>query len=180
MSRVARRIGRFVSEGSWETRLARPVEDVWSWASDVERLDAVTPPWFTLAPLSPPPLDLAEGVEIEYRFRWRFLVGRWRSRIVDWQPPTFFAYEQARGPFRRFRHEHLFEVSEGGTRMIDRVLYRAWGGSLVDRSLVAPDLDRIFAFRRLALERLARRDRPVDRGGWAEAQSEAVSAKRIP
>mgnify|MGYP001817664347 FL=1 len=89
-----------------------------------------------------------EGVEIEYRLRWRLMRFTWRSRVFGWRPLESFAYEQVDGPFRSFVHEHFFEdAPAGGTRVVDRVVYRPPGAALADRLLVAPDLDRIFSFR---------------------------------
>jgi ligand-binding SRPBCC domain-containing protein len=50
------------------------------------------------------------------------------SRITDWEPPHRLTYEQARGPYRWFRHEHSFETEGDGTRVVDKVIYRAPGG----------------------------------------------------
>lgn len=174
MSSVRPLPARRLSVSRWQVDLDRPRETVWSWASDVERLDAVTPPWFGLTPLASPSA-LFVGAEIEYRFRWRLLRTRWRSRIVAWQPYRFFAYEQVVGPFRYFRHEHRFEIIGGGTRMTDRVVYRCRGGRLVDRLLVAPDLDRIFAFRGAALGWLLSSET-----GTVEAPTAQRSARSAP
>ena len=116
--------------------------------SDVARLNEVTPPWFRLDAGGGPPSRVGAGARIDYRFTWRRLPMRWRSRITVWEPPRRFVYEQERGPYRRFRHEHLFEPVPGGTRVIDIVHFRTAFGALVDRWLVEPDLERVFAFRR--------------------------------
>lgn len=47
------------------------------------------------------------------------------SRITEFDRPRRFVDEQVRGPFRRFRHEHLFEAVDGATVMIDRVSFDA-------------------------------------------------------
>jgi ligand-binding SRPBCC domain-containing protein len=77
---------------------------------------------------------------------------RWRSRIAVWDPPLRFVDEQLRGPYRHWRHEHLFEEEPGGTRCRDVVEYNVLGGRLVHRFLVRPDLLKIFAYRQRALE----------------------------
>jgi ligand-binding SRPBCC domain-containing protein len=48
-------------------------------------------------------------------------------------------------------HEHRFERRDGGTLMRDRVNYEVTGGALIQRFLVAPDLKRIFQFRKARL-----------------------------
>jgi len=72
---------------------------------------------------------------------------RWVSRIEEWKPPFGFVDVQVKGPFARWRHEHVFE--EGA--LVDRVDYEvplAWaGGRLADLALVRPDLARMFRFR---------------------------------
>jgi ligand-binding SRPBCC domain-containing protein len=113
-------------------------------------LNTLTPSWFDLEPQAHELQTLAPGVEITYRLRWRGIPLRWTSRIVDWEPPVRLTYEQVQGPYRWFRHEHLFEAEGTGTRVIDTVLYRAPGSRPIDRLLVRPDLKRIFRHREQA------------------------------
>lgn len=124
--------------------------------ADPRWLDRLTPPWFRLRPLEEIPETLGVGSEISYRLRWRGLPFVWTSVMTDWRAPAFFAYEQKRGPYRFFRHEHFFEDAAGGTDVLDRVLYRAPGGTLADRLIAGPDLRRIFAYRERRALRLFR------------------------
>jgi ligand-binding SRPBCC domain-containing protein len=41
---------------------------------------------------------------------------------------------------------------EGGTLLCDNVQYSVFGGAIVNRFLVAPDLDRIFKYRHAILK----------------------------
>jgi ligand-binding SRPBCC domain-containing protein len=62
-----------------------------------------------------------------------------------------------KGPFRRWEHTHDFEERPGGTLIRDAVLYRMrYGplGAIAHRVLVARDLERVFDYRRDAVERL--------------------------
>jgi ligand-binding SRPBCC domain-containing protein len=123
-------------------------EDVFALLSDARNLDALTPNWFAFEIVSADAGRMGEGIEIEYRLRWRLTRCIWRSRVFNWRPLESFAYEQVEGPFRSFVHEHDFEdAAGGGTRVIDRVTYAPPGGALADRLLVAPDLERIFSYR---------------------------------
>ena len=45
------------------------------------------------------------------------------SRIVEFDPHRRFVDEMVRGPFRTFRHEHLFEPHGSGTRMTDVITF---------------------------------------------------------
>jgi len=126
------------------------VEETFRLFSDPRLLDTLTPTWFELEPTCGFSLPLAPGAELSYRLRWRGLPLRWTSRIVDWEPPHLLTYEQVRGPYRTFRHEHRFEAEAGGTRVIDRVVYRTLGGNPIERFLIRPELERIFRHRERA------------------------------
>ena len=75
----------------------------------------------------------------------------WRSEITVWQPERIFTYQQRRGPYRRWIHEHYFEDSEAGTRVVDRVDFATHLSFLMD-SWVARDVARIFEHRVGVLE----------------------------
>lgn len=140
-------------ERLYEFEVEAPLEMVAELVSDPGRLDSVTPPWFTLEVREGAPEEVALGSEIDYQLRWRGLPRRWRSRIVEWDLPHVFTYEQVAGPFKSFRHRHVLSRVRGRTRVVDQVRYQVPGGRLVDRLLVAPDLERIFAFRADAVRR---------------------------
>lgn len=94
------------------------------------------------------------GALIEYRLRWHGIPLRWTSRITEWEPPRRFVDEQVRGPYRMWRHEHLFEEVDGGTRVRDRVLYAVFAPDVVERLFVRRDVERIFAYRQERLREL--------------------------
>jgi hypothetical protein len=49
-------------------------------------------------------------------FKWKLT-----SRIVEFENPYKFTDEMLKGPFKRLRHEHIFEEHNGKTIMIDRM-----------------------------------------------------------
>jgi len=55
---------------------------------------------------------------------------RMTSRIVAFDRPRAFTDEMQRGPFKSWRHTHLFEPREGGTLMRDRVEFASPLGPL--------------------------------------------------
>ena len=132
--------------------LPRQPEDVFDFYADAFNLERLTPPWLRFEVVTPAPITMRAGVEIDYRLRLHGLSLKWRSRITDWDPPRRFVDEQIRGPYRKWVHEHTFTPQEGGTLVGDHVQYAMFGGWLADRLLVRRDLKRIFAFRQ---ERLA-------------------------
>ncbi|RYG37406.1 hypothetical protein EON81_06835 [bacterium] len=68
-------------------------------------------------------LRIGDTVTFEARhfgLRWQMT-----ARITEYERPRRFVDEQQRGPFRSFRHEHLFEPVNGGTRMTDIFTFQA-------------------------------------------------------
>ena len=127
--------------------LPRPLHDVFPFFAAPENLEQLTPPWLHFRIRSALPIVMSAGVSIDYRLRLHGIPLGWTSEITVWEPPNRFVDEQRRGPYRLWRHEHLFEACNGTTIASDRVSYALWGGRIMDRLLVRRDLDRIFAYR---------------------------------
>ncbi len=144
------------------TSIPLPSEDVFAFFSDATNLQSLTPPWVGFEILSPTPVEMRPGTLIDYRIRLRGIPVRWRSEITVWDPPHRFVDEQRLGPYRSWRHEHRFRPTPGGTEVLDEVTYRVWGGGLVNRLLVAPDLDRIFDYRQRRMAELLQSKPPKD------------------
>jgi ligand-binding SRPBCC domain-containing protein len=136
---------------SSEIELLRSREQVFKFFASAGNLELLTPPWLNFRVLTPEPIEMGSGTVIDYRLRLRGLPIRWQSEISVWEPPARFVDEQRRGPYRAWIHEHSFEEHNGVTLAIDRVHYDHLGGRLVNRLFVAPDLERIFAYRRQKL-----------------------------
>jgi ligand-binding SRPBCC domain-containing protein len=150
--RISRQDGDFVLESRlW---LERPRSEVFPFFADAGNLDALTPPWLHFRILTPRPIEMRVGTCIDYRLRIHGIPLAWRSEITAYDPPYRFVDEQRRGPYRSWRHEHLFSESGVGTLIEDRVRYRTWGGPLVHALFVRRDLEGIFRFRQ---ERLRER-----------------------
>jgi len=131
--------------------LAARLDVLFPFYAAASNLERITPPSLRFEMLTPGPIEMAEGVRIEYRLRLRGVPMRWRSVIRVWDPPHRFVDEQERGPYRLWWHEHTFAAEGGGTRVNDRVRYRVPGGRLIERAFVRPELRRIFTYRQRAL-----------------------------
>ena len=169
--------------------LPAPRDEVFAYFADARNLDRMTPPWFRLLIHYPePPIRMERGTTIDYQMRWRRLSMRWRSEITAWDPPLKFSYQQRRGPYRSWLHEHRYAEEDGGTRVFDRVEYSTLLGDQLGRLVVEPDIARIFAHRneyvlRLFERRNLRRSDPrapvdgeIDRGASTE-QTEAGAVR---
>ena len=121
---------------------------------DAFQLETITPPFLQFRVITPRPIQIAVGSLIDYRLKLRGVPIRWRTRINVWEPPFRFVDEQLRGPYRRWHHEHTFEVVDGGTLCRDVVDYSVYGGRLIDALFVRRDVRQIFAYRREKLREL--------------------------
>lgn len=134
------------------TIVPRSIEETFSFFADAFNLQEITPPWLRFEILTPPPISMAAGALIDYRIRIRGIPVRWRTCITEWSPPYRFVDEQIQGPYRLWRHEHVFteDAQTGGTCMLDRVTYAIPGwvlAPMINRFYVKNDLDRIFRYR---------------------------------
>lgn len=129
------------------TFLPHPIGDVFSFFAEAENLESLTPPLLKFRILTPRPVAMHEGALIDYRLKVHGIPIGWRSEVTAWEPPHRFIDEQRRGPYRQWVHEHRFTEVDGGTQVDDQVTYAVLGGSLIQKLFVAPDLEKIFAFR---------------------------------
>ncbi|HWE52657.1 MAG TPA: SRPBCC family protein [Bryobacteraceae bacterium] len=80
-----------------------------------------------------------------------------KTRIIEYDPPHRFVDEQIRGPYRLWRHRHMFRETAAGTVIADCVDYRLPFGILGDAAhalIVRRQLIAIFRFRQQAIAKL--------------------------
>ena len=131
-----------------EVWLKPPPVAVFPFFAAAENLQELTPPWLHFEILTPTPLPVRQGLRIDYRIRLHGVPMRWRTEIPVYEPPHRFVDHQLRGPYRRWHHEHTFVAKDGGTLCGDRVTYRPPLGGPIHNLFIAPQLRRIFAYRR--------------------------------
>jgi ligand-binding SRPBCC domain-containing protein len=136
-----------------EQFVTHPVERVFPFFADPRNLEAITPPWLHFQITGPEDLEMRRGLFIDYRLRLHGFPFGWRTEITEWEPFCRFVDEQRRGPYRKWRHEHLFVSKPGGTLIRDKVEYAVPGGVLV-HCFVRRDVSRIFAFRQAKLSEI--------------------------
>jgi ligand-binding SRPBCC domain-containing protein len=129
-------------------------EEVFAFFADPMNLDRLTPAWLRFEIVTKQPVAMRPGTLLDYRLRLRGLPIRWQSKISVWEPPDRFVDEQTKGPYSLWIHQHRFEESNGGTLVRDDVEYAVPGGRLVQKLLVAPDLEKIFRYRHATLQQL--------------------------
>ena len=98
------------------------------------------------------------GEEVTWRGRHFGVVHEHTSLITAFDPPKHFRDEMTRGRFKSFCHDHFFEPSAEGTRMIDVLEFESpWGvlGKLVNRLFLTGYLERLLRTRGAAIKRAA-------------------------
>jgi ligand-binding SRPBCC domain-containing protein len=140
-----------------EQRIARPLPDVFDFFSRAGNLERITPPWLRFTIAGDEPAEVTVGTVIEYRLRLRGLPLGWVSRIDTFEPERLFVDRQLKGPYKLWVHRHEFEADGAGTIIRDEVNYQlplGILGALAHLVSVRRDLERIFAYRQQATERL--------------------------
>lgn len=127
--------------------LDQPLTKVFEFFSDAHNLAEITPPWLHFEVLTPAPIEMKVGTCIDYCLKLRGIPIRWQSEITEWNPPHSFVDEQRRGPYRLWRHTHTFNEEKGSVVVGDTIKYAVWGNELIGRLFVAPDIEKIFAYR---------------------------------
>src|SRR3954451_17547378 len=94
------------------------------------------------------------GEFVTWRSRHFGITCTMTSTITAWARPRCFVDEQRKGPFKSFRHEHLFEPVAHGTRVADHVQFEAPLGLLgrvAERLVLARYLRRLIDVRNMFL-----------------------------
>jgi ligand-binding SRPBCC domain-containing protein len=139
-----------------ELWLPQPRAEIFQFFADPANLERLTPRWLRFEIISEDAQPVTEGARLDYRLRIRGVPIKWQSEITIWNPPRRFVDRQAKGPYKSWVHEHTFLEHGGGTLVNDNVQYSVFGGALVNRIFVAPDLDRVFKYRHRTLKTIFR------------------------
>jgi hypothetical protein len=137
-----------------EVTVPRPQAEVFGFFANALNLETITPLWLQFHVTTKQPIEMREGVEIDYKLKIRGFPVRWRSKITVWEPPHRFVDEQLRGPYRLWIHEHTFRTMAGGTLCEDNVQYAPLGGWIVNKLLVERDVNMIFSYRSARLKEI--------------------------
>lgn len=132
--------------------LSRPLDEVFPFFADAHNLEELTPRFLKFHVLTPKPIDMKSGAIIRYRLKVRGIPIKWKTSILDWDPPHQFVDNQDSGPYALWHHTHTFTPTEDGTGTIctDVVRYRPAGwilAPIVNKLLVQKDVVNIFRYR---------------------------------
>jgi ligand-binding SRPBCC domain-containing protein len=141
-----------------ETDVAAPIERVFDLARDIDFHQRSMADTNERAVGGRTNGRIGAGETVTWRARHLGRMWSLTSRITAFDPPRRFVDEQTSGPFAWFRHEHRFETTPDGTRMIDDWEHAApFGllGRIADRLVLRRLLERLLTHRNTALAREA-------------------------
>lgn len=99
-----------------------PVRAALDFFSDPAAFGLLVPPGLIARVRRDTRTSLTEG-ELEFTLWFGPVPVRWLARHEPGPTAHSFADVMVRGPLQTWRHEHIFETVEGGTRMMDRVTF---------------------------------------------------------
>lgn len=130
------------------------LDETFAFFSDAMNLEKLTPAFLNFHIRSEGPLQMREGLLIDYAIALHGFPIPWKTRIDVWEPGVRFVDRQVNGPYVWWNHEHRFEAAAGGgTRVIDHVEFVPRLRLFTSR-FVRRDVERIFAYRKEALKRI--------------------------
>ena len=132
------------------------VKQAWDFFSHPGNLQLITPPAFQFKILTKlEDRSIYCGQVIDYTVRPLFNIRmRWTTLITEVEEEEFFVDEQTRGPYKYWRHKHIFKPIAGGTEMTDELHYEIPGwyaGDLINSLLIRNELKKLFDYRYSAI-----------------------------
>ncbi len=140
-----------------ELLTASSLKDTFAIFEDPYNLAKITPSSLNFQVTSPHRVEMQKGAEIEYTIRWLGFRMHWKTLILEYRPPVLFIDEQAKGPYKFWRHRHTFESTAGGTKVGDHVEYALpFGplGGMAHALAVRRQLLGIFKYRQQQLSKM--------------------------
>jgi ligand-binding SRPBCC domain-containing protein len=144
---------RNVTRLKYQTLVRAPLDATFAFFADASNLERLTPEWVQFSIVTPLPIVMRAGLEIDYRIRLHGVPLAWTSRIDVWEPSHLFIDRQIAGPYLWWRHEHRFEADGDSTRVTDEVEYVPRATWMTAR-MVRRDVERIFRYRQDALQQI--------------------------
>ncbi|MCX8010825.1 MAG: SRPBCC family protein [Ignavibacteria bacterium] len=139
-------------------KIPASIDEIWDFISSPKNLKEITPEYMGFEITSKTPLGkMYSGMIISYKVKPIFrLKMTWVTEITHIKEKEYFVDEQRIGPYKMWHHEHKIEPIENGVLMTDIVSYKPpFGilGSLANELFIKKQLNEIFDYRRMILEK---------------------------
>ncbi|MFY0651102.1 MAG: SRPBCC family protein [Cyclobacteriaceae bacterium] len=141
-----------------QQQLPLTLKESWDFFSSPKNLEKMTPSHMNFCITSGEPGKMYAGQIISYTVNiLPGLKSNWVTEISHVDDKKMFVDEQRFGPYSMWHHEHIFEETNYGTLMTDKVSYKIpFGilGILVESLFIRAQLRKIFEYRQETLNRL--------------------------
>ena len=144
------------------TSLVLPISlhEAFKFFENPRNLPEITPGWLEFRIVSTEAVkEVFEGAIFDFTIRWFGFRFKWQTKIVEYNPPTRFIDTQLVGPYKYWRHLHIFEKVSEGTLLTDEVTYRlplSLLGRVLHRLIIRRQLEDIFCYRAVRISQWAR------------------------
>lgn len=139
-------------------KLPSTITEIWDFISSPINLKEITPEHMGFIVTSNTGTEkMYPGMIITYKVSP--LLGiklNWMTEITHVRDYEYFVDEQRAGPYKLWHHQHKIEPIEGGVLMTDIVTYKpilGLLGSIANSLLIKKQLQQIFDYRTIALEK---------------------------
>jgi len=127
----------------YESRLPVPPQAVFAFHERPDILDLLSPPWPRVHVVSRTG-GLRVGARVEFRIHLGPFYLTWVAVHTEYEHNRLFVDEQQKGPFRYWRHRHLFLPGGDGCLLRDEVTFDTFA---IASPLVRKQLHKMFHFR---------------------------------
>lgn len=141
----------------FEQYIDKPRDKVFSFFAGAENLEKITPDFLNFHVLHTSTPHIEENTLIDYQLNIHGFPVKWKTRISQWKANSQFTDIQLKGPYHTWEHTHSFSDLASGTLIRDEIRYKlpmGLLGRMVAQSFVDKDVDRIFSYRRKAIDKL--------------------------
>lgn len=127
----------------------KDINTIFDFFSDASNLEKITPPFLNFKIKSMSTDKVEKGSIIDYTLKLHGIPFGWRTLISHWDVNKCFVDEQLKGPYSHWHHTHSFYEVDGGTLIVDDVIFRLPMGvlGLVALPFVKKDVQSIFKYR---------------------------------
>lgn len=139
-------------------KIPASLEVVWNFISSPNNLKEITPDYLSFKVTSNSSSDkMYAGMIITYIVKPILNIPlKWMTEITHVKDKEYFVDEQRVGPYKLWHHQHKIEAIEGGVLMTDIVTYIppfGFIGTLANKLIIKKQLQEIFNYRTIALEK---------------------------
>lgn len=134
----------------FRTELNTASKEVFDFHCNFRNVTIVTPPIITLRFLViPEKMEVGSKITVEIKQLWFWIP--WEITVEKLEPNFLMIdYQSGKGPFKFWRHEHIFQENNGKTILIDRIEYLlpfGIAGFIFDRLIMRIIQRRVFVYR---------------------------------